>query len=200
MRLFVKICGLSTAAAVDAAVAAGADAVGFVFHAPSPRHVGPARAAALARRLPPQVQSVAVTLQATQTEVDRVLERFQPDAWQCDADDFLRLSLPAGVEPWAVVRGAAIVAVLPRRVVFDARVSGRGLRADWQCASVLARERQLVLAGGLDAANVAAAIARVQPFGVDVSSGVESEPGVKDPARIGAFAAAARRAAEAIAA
>jgi phosphoribosylanthranilate isomerase len=200
LSLFVKICGVSTAAAIDAAAAAGADAVGFVFHPSSPRHIEPARAAALARRLPPGLRSVAVTLRARQAEVARILETFRPDAWQCDAEELAQLRLPTGVEKLAVLRGASAVAPLPPRIVFDAAVSGRGLRADWHCAAALARERELVLAGGLDAGNVAAAIARVRPFGVDVSSGVESAPGVKDGARILAFVAAARRAAEAIAA
>ena len=198
MRLFVKICGLATESAVDAAVSAGADAVGFVFHAPSPRNVDPARAAALARRLPSSVRSVAVTLRASQSEIDRGLEDFRPDAWQCDAGDLARMRLPDVIEAWPVLRSGDIGA-LPQRVVFDAATSGQGLRADWRSAALIARQRQLVLAGGLDAANVAAAIAAVRPFGVDVSSGVETAPGVKDPARIGAFVAAARRAAQSIA-
>jgi phosphoribosylanthranilate isomerase len=200
VRLFVKICGLSTAAAVDAAVAAGADAVGFVFHAPSPRDLEPVRAAALARRLPPGVRSVAVTLRAGQADVDRILDSFRPDAWQCDAEELARLRLPAGIEALPVLRADDPVAPRTPRIVFDAAVSGRGLRADWHCAAAFAKARELVLAGGLDADNVAAAIASVRPFGVDVSSGVESAPGVKDAGRIRAFVAAARRAAESIAA
>ncbi len=193
MRLFVKICGLATPEAVEAAVAAGADAVGFVFHAPSPRNVEPERAAALARRLPQGVASVAVTLRAGAHQVARVLEAFQPDVWQEDADTLDTLVLPPGIERWPVVRRP--VAAPARRLLFDGRASGAGLRADWQAAAALAPRCELILAGGLDATGVAEAIATVHPFGVDVSSGVERAPGVKDPARIHAFVAAARGAA-----
>lgn len=196
MSLFVKICGIATAEALDAAVAAGADAVGFVFHAPSPRSVTARVAASLAARLPAGIKSVCVTLHPDAGCIARVLEAFQPDAWQTDAADLEALELPASIERWPVFRHAGAPAALPRRAVFDAPASGRGMRADWQAAAVLARRCELILAGGLSAANVADAIAAVRPFGVDVSSGVESAPGVKDPALIGAFVAAARGARE----
>jgi len=194
MSLLVKICGIATAAALDAAVEAGTDAVGFVFHAGSPRDIAPRAATALARRLPAGVVSVAVTLQPDRSLVARILEEFIPDAWQSDAADFAELELPASVERWPVFRHACATAALPRRAVFDAAESGRGMRGDWQCAAALARRCQLILAGGLDAANVAHAVAVVRPYGVDVSSGVERSPGVKDAASIRAFVAAARSA------
>lgn len=195
MRLFVKICGVTTPDVLEAAVAAGADAIGFVFHGPSPRNLEPRVAARLARRLPRNVQSVAVTLHPRQIDVDRVLEAFVPDAWQSDAGDLDALGLPAGIERWPVLRRPrAAVDALPPRVVLDAAESGRGLRADWRLAATLARRCELVLAGGLDVANVGAAIAAVRPFGVDVASGVECAPGVKDAARIRDFIAAARAA------
>lgn len=192
MSLFVKICGITTPEALDAAVAAGADAVGFVFHARSPRHLGPAAAARLARRLPAGVAAVAVTLHPARETVARILDGFQPDAWQSDAEDFLTFDLPDPIERWPVLRRAGSLSDLPRRFVFDAPASGRGLRADWREAAMLARRCELVLAGGLDPANVAGAIAAVRPFGVDVSSGVERAAGVKDPKRIREFVAAAR--------
>lgn len=194
MSLFVKICGIATVAALDAAVEAGTDAVGFVFHPGSPRDIAPRTAAALARRLPAGVASVAVTQQPDRALVARILEEFVPDAWQSDAADFAALELPVSVERWPVFRHAGAAAALPRRAVFDAAESGRGMRGDWQCAAALARRCELILAGGLDAANVAQAVAAVRPFGVDVSSGVERRPGVKDPALIRAFVAAARSA------
>ena len=200
MSLLVKICGVTTAEALDAAVEAGADAVGFVFHGPSPRHLEAGQAAALAPRLPQSVQSVAVTRQVSQADVDRVLDTFRPDAWQSDADDLGRVRLPEGIERWPVFRSAGAAGALPRRIVFDGPLSGQGLCADWRCAAALALRCELLLAGGLDASNVALAIATVRPFGVDVATGVESAPGVKDAARIRAFVTAARRAAEALAA
>lgn len=198
MSLLVKICGVTTPEAVDAAVAAGAAAIGFVFHEPSPRHVTPERAAMLARRLPAGVASVAVTLHPRREDVERVLQALMPDVWQSDAENLDALELPACVARWPVFRHAAPKSVIRRRLIFDARVSGRGLRADWQRAAELARRSELVLAGGLDASNVGNAIAAVRPFGVDVSSGVESAPGVKDAALIRAFIASARDAAQAI--
>lgn len=192
MSLFVKICGIAGPEALDAAVEVCADAVGFVFHGPSPRDIAPRAAAALARRLPAGVLSVAVTLQPDRALVARILEEFVPDAWQSDAADFAALELPVSVECWPVFRHAGATAALPRRAVFDAAESGRGMRGDWQCAAALARRCELILAGGLDAANVAQAVAAVRPFGVDVSSGVERRPGVKDAALIRAFVAAAR--------
>lgn len=192
MSIFVKICGISDEVALAAAVDAGADAVGFVFHAASPRNLAAARAAALAARLPGGVLAVAVTRHPTQGEVDRVLEAFHPDAWQSDAVDFDAMRVPPGVRRWPVVRDGGSGPSPGGRVIFDAPESGRGVRADWSEAAALARRTELILGGGLDARNVAEAIAAVRPFGVDVSSGVESSPGIKDAARIRAFVAAAR--------
>lgn len=192
MTMLVKICGLMSEEAVEAAVSAGADAVGFVFHGPSPRNVMPARAAALSRRLPRGVASVAVTLHPRQADVDRVLAEFRPDVWQSDAADFDALRLPGGIECWRVLRSAEAVAPGPGRVLFDAAESGAGHRANWTAAAAMARHKALILGGGLDAENVGAAIATVRPAGVDVSSGVERAPGVKDPSRIRAFIRAAR--------
>jgi len=192
MTVFVKICGVMDEAALDAAVEAGADAIGFVFHEGSPRNLEPRRAAALAGRLPGGVLAVAVTRHPALDLVSRVLEDFCPDAWQTDAVDFAGIRLPDFVQRWPVLRDGAIPPAFCGRVVFDAVESGQGRLANWREAALLARRSELVLGGGLDAGNVAAAIAAVHPYGVDVSSGVECAPGVKDIARIRAFLAAAR--------
>jgi len=193
MTVFVKICGVTDEAALDAAVAAGADAIGFVFHAPSRRNLAPRRAAEFAARLPGSVLAVAVTRHPEPDLVHRVLEVFQPDAWQTDIVDFDRIRLPPAIQCWPVLRDDATVGQpVGGRVVFDAPESGQGLRADWRAAAMLAKRSELILGGGLDPGNVAAAIEAVRPFGVDVSSGVESSPGVKDLTRIQAFVAAAR--------
>jgi phosphoribosylanthranilate isomerase len=196
MNVLVKICGITTAEALEAAVSAGADAVGFVFHRPSPRNLSAAGAARLAASLPPGVRKVAVTLHPAQSLVDEVLAALAPDAWQTDARDFDSLRLPTIVERWPVCRsGARPPEPLPSRLLFEGSRSGRGEVADWPVAAGLAARAELILGGGLTPANVAAAIATVRPFGVDVSSGVESAPGRKDPARIVEFVAAAREAA-----
>lgn len=196
MTLFVKICGVSTVEALEAAVAAGADAIGFVFHAPSLRDISPAHAAELARRLPPGVLCVAVTRNPGQPFVDRILESLAPDVWQSDAIDFDAMRLPARIERWPVLRKRPNPSQGSRRVLFESPHSGSGERADWPTASVVARTSELILGGGLDRTNISRAISAVRPFGVDVSSGVETAPGVKDARRIREFIVRARIAAQ----
>jgi phosphoribosylanthranilate isomerase len=196
VRLWVKVCGLTSEEALGAALAAGVDAVGFVFHAGSPRNLTPARAAALAATVPPAVSRVAVTRHPTQALVDAILAGFAPDALQTDLEDLAPLRLPASLARLPVLRsGAPAHGPLPPRCLFESADSGRGRKADWHQAAALATRTELVLAGGLGPGNVAAAVATVRPFGVDVSSGVESAPGVKDAALIHEFVAAARAAA-----
>lgn len=196
MSLWVKVCGLTSADAVTTAVSCGVDAVGFVHHARSPRHLEPAAAAALARAVPAGIATVIVTRQPTQADIDRILEVFTPDFLQTDANDLAGLRLPAGLATLPVLRtGRAVPAPLPPRFLYEAGESGRGTLADWQAAAMLARQADLVLAGGLTPENVAAAIREVRPFGVDVSSGVESALGRKSPEKIRSFVAAARAAA-----
>jgi len=195
VSLLVKICGVTTEAAINAAVAAGADALGFVFYGPSPRSIEPVRAAALTATLPASVLRVAVTLHPSQALVDRVLAEFEPDVWQSDADDFAGLMLPPTITRWPVWRsGYSSSQAPPPRLLFEAAVSGAGVQADWPAAAALAKRCGLVLGGGLDAANVGDAISAVRPYGVDVSSGVERAPGNKDPAMIRAFIEAAHAA------
>jgi len=190
----VKICGLTSRDAVEAAVAAGADAVGFVF-APSKRQVTAALATQLARSLPPQVVRVAVMLHPTQSQLDEVWSAFRPEILQTDAEDLQTLRVPSGMAVIPVVRAVGPALAGHPLILFEGPVSGVGSTSDWQSAAQLARTTQLVLAGGLNATNVADAIAAVRPFGVDVSSGVELSPGVKDPARIHEFVRRARAAA-----
>jgi len=195
MSGWIKICGVNSDEAVATAIAAGVDAIGFVFHPGSPRHLEPLAASRLATAVPPGIQCIAVTRHPSQTAIDDILDAFEPDALQTDAEDFDRLVLPPELVRLPVLRtGAALPPVLPRRVLYEGAESGRGEVADWDAARSLASRTQLVLAGGLNPANVAAAIARARPFGVDVSSGVEAAPGRKDPDRIGEFVTAARAA------
>jgi phosphoribosylanthranilate isomerase len=197
MRVFVKICGLRTAEAVRAAIEAGADAVGFVF-APSPRQVTAAEAARLAEAVPAGILRVAVMRHPTVAEWATVAELARPDWLQTDAADFAGLRLPADVEALPVYRDLPALdsAALGRetRALFEAADSGVGSAPDWERARRLAGLTRLVLAGGLHPGNVADAVRRVRPWGVDVSSGVESGRGIKDPAKIAAFVEAVRRA------
>ena len=189
--MWVKICGMTTAAAVTAALEAGADAIGFVF-AESARRVTPQVAAQLATPARGRVPCVAVIHHATQQECDSILAEFAPDMLQAELGDLARLSLPRGLDVLAVERAGAEPADPPARVLFEGPVSGTGVPCDWTRARAFARRTQLVLAGGLDARNVAAAIRAVRPFGVDVSSGVEDKPGIKSALEIRRFVEAAR--------
>jgi phosphoribosylanthranilate isomerase len=195
--MWIKICGMTSEEAVAAAVAEGVDAVGFVF-AESVRRLTPRSAARLAQGARGRVRCVAVTRHPSQAAVDEILEAFAPDVLQSDAADLAALCLPAQLEQLPVVRaGGPLPAALPARLLFEGPLSGAGLPGDWRAAHALARRTELVLAGGLTPANVGTAIAVAQPFGVDVSSGVEMRPGVKSPAAIVSFVSAVRAAAAA---
>jgi len=221
MRIRVKICGVTSAAAVDAAVDAGADAIGFVL-APSPRRLGLDAAARLAARMPPFVARVAVLRHTDAAAVRAACAAIAPHLMQAepgpgvtaallaacgagflpvlhDGPTLLRRRLPAGagIGAGASPRGAAGIAF--GAVLLEARGrGGRGITPDWARAARLARRVRLVLAGGLTPDNVGAAIRRVRPYAVDVSSGVERAPGVKDARLIRRFIAAVRDAAGAM--
>ena len=175
MRIFVKICGLSTPRAVSAAVNAGADAIGFVF-AESPRQVTPKRAKQLCAAVSPVIIRVAVMRQPLATEWQGVADEFKPDWLQTDAGDFVRLDVAGHIGRLPVYRDTSALdaGILPavEPMLFEAANSGEGALANWQQAAVLASGRQLILAGGLTPDNVGEAIATVRPYGVDVSSGV----------------------------
>ena len=190
MTVWIKICGLTTPDGVAAALDAGADAIGFVF-AKSVRQVRSEAAVRLAAPARGRAVCVAVTRHPRQQDIDEIVSVFKPDVLQTDSADLALLRLPTQLELLPVMRGAEAVA-LPRRVLFEGLTSGAGVPCDWTAAGRVARRTELVLAGGLNPANVAAAIAAVQPFGVDVSTGVEVRPGVKSPAEIMNFVRAAR--------
>ena len=194
MSVLVKICGMTDQAAVDAAVASGADAIGFVFHQKSPRNVSPERAAALAATVPEDVLKVAVTLHPEPALWCEARDALNPDVLQTDLADFASLDITPDMTLWPVIREGSAPGELPRCFVYEGPKSGHGETVDWQRAAEVARCGDMILAGGLDATNVAEAITRVRPWGVDVSSGVESAPGRKDPALINAFIAAAKAA------
>jgi phosphoribosylanthranilate isomerase len=193
MSVLVKICGLRDAATAAAAVQAGAGAVGFVF-AESPRRVTPGQARAAAAELPRDVLRVAVMLHPSQDEWRRVLDEFGPDVLQTDAEDFDGLDVPRQVLRWPVIREGAAGQELPEVFVYEGARSGRGETVDWERAAEFARRGRMILAGGLSADNVGAAIRATGPWGVDTSSAVESAPGVKDVELIRRFIGAVRAA------
>jgi phosphoribosylanthranilate isomerase len=200
--VFVKVCGTTSEEDALLAVAMGADAVGFVF-APSPRQVSPELVRDIVRRLPPEILTVGVFRDEAPERVVHLVNRTGLRAAQLHGHEspeqstfvhervrVLFKAFPAG-DPGladAVAHGADAVLV-------DSAKPGSGKVFDWSLTDgVPASVRRLILAGGLDAGNVAAAIERVRPWGVDVASGVESAPGRKDPRALRAFISAARAA------
>jgi phosphoribosylanthranilate isomerase len=192
----VKICGLCDQKAVQAAVAAGADAVGFVFFDKSPRNITPEKAARLAAGVPANVRRVAVMLHPDSALWDEVSDVLRPDVLQTDRDDFSSLNVAEHIEKWPVLREGAVSAgdMLPDTFVYEGTRSGQGQAVDWNAAAAIARRGRMILAGGLTTENVANAIGKVAPYGVDASSALESAPGEKDVAKIAAFVAAAKAA------
>jgi phosphoribosylanthranilate isomerase len=194
-RPFIKICGMTTPAAVSAALACEVDAIGFVF-ASSVRQVTAALACELAAPARRKVACVAVTRHPSRAEIETILRDFRPDILQTDIEDIEALALPRELSVLPVMRpGAQAACALPQRFLFEGPVSGSGQTTDWDAAAEFARRGEVILAGGLNPDNVGAAVRRVRPFGVDVSSGVEDAPGIKSAARIEKFVAAARMAA-----
>ncbi|MFZ0013792.1 MAG: phosphoribosylanthranilate isomerase [Acidimicrobiia bacterium] len=192
MSLFVKICGLTDHGAVETCVESGVDAIGFVF-AESPRRVEPGLAAELSSLVPAGIARVAVFRRPRPGDIDRVLDVFMPDVVQADHD---HLSSRSDVRVLPVYRETVDSNPEHRRFLYEGAVSGVGQLVDLERAAGVASLGEMVLAGGLRPDNVGRAIAMVKPFGVDVSSGVESEPGVKSPALIRSFVTAARVAGE----
>ena len=194
---WIKICGLTREDAVAAALTAGVDAIGFVFAA-SPRQLTVQQAHTLARAARNQVRCVAVTRHPTPENLREIFGDFAPDVWQSDAGDLAAQTGLLTCTALPVYRSRAAVPVAqaarPSRLLFEGQVSGRGALSNWIDAAALAPQVELILAGGLNADNVAAAIRAVRPFGVDVSSGVESQPGIKSPQKIFEFVRAARTA------
>jgi phosphoribosylanthranilate isomerase len=205
VKLEIKICGITTPAALDAAAEAGADAIGFVF-APSIRHIDVSQALHLSKYSSPHLKIVAVFRNPPVDLVARVLDEL-PIAWvQSDVEDHALIAphLPHGTFFRPVYRDAPDLAARVQRgselglndgpVLVEGQRSGSGTVPDWPRIAALPHHLRVVLAGGLSSTNVAGAIRMVRPIGVDTSSGVESAPGVKDPGRIRAFVRAARAA------
>jgi phosphoribosylanthranilate isomerase len=218
MTLLVKICGLSTVDAVEAALDAGADMVGFVFFKPSPRHLELAAARVLGQRVKGRAQKVALTVDADDAYIAAVIEALRPDMLQLHGVE------PADhVEALREAFGLPVIKALPiaakgdldripsyaavaDRLLFDAhaprdatRPGGLGKTFDWHLLENLDPGVPFMLSGGLDAGNVGEALRITRAPGVDVSSGVENAPGQKNLDKIRSFIRAARIAAKPVA-
>ncbi|XYD10073.1 phosphoribosylanthranilate isomerase [Methylobacterium sp. NMS12] len=207
----VKICGLSTEATLTAALESGADWIGLVHFPRSPRHVALARAAALSALARGRAERVVLLVDPDDALLAASVEAVDPDLIQLHGHESpervaaIRARTGRPVMKALGIATAADLAALPAyaavadRILLDAKAppdaalpGGNGLRFDWELLRGAALPPGTMLSGGLDAGNVADALARTGIGAVDVSSGVETAPGVKDPARIAAFVAAAR--------
>jgi phosphoribosylanthranilate isomerase len=214
MSLIVKICGLSTPQTLDAALEAGADMVGFVFFPPSPRHLQFDAARALGQRVRGRAQKVALTVDADEAFLRSVVEALHPDILQLHGSESVaqiaairrKLGLPVmKAVPIAVKDDLARIgtyAGVADRLLFDAcpprdatRPGGLGNTFDWHLLKNVRPGVPFMLSGGLDAGNVGEALRITRATGIDVSSGVEGAPGVKDVDKVIAFVRAARNAA-----
>ena len=206
MRTRIKICGITRAEDARAAAQGGADAIGLVFYPPSPRYLSIERAAELRDALPPFVQTVALFVNPDAAQVAQVLQRVRPALLQFHGEETPEFCGQFGVpfvKAYRVRGGAkpggdALEYLRPfsraAAWLFDSHVpeyGGVGEGFDLRLMPVV-KEKPVILSGGLSRANVAEAIRRVRPWGVDVSSGVESAKGVKDAAKIAAFIAEVR--------
>jgi phosphoribosylanthranilate isomerase len=211
MSLIVKICGLSTRETLDVALHAGADMVGFVFFPASPRHIDLNMAGDLGRQARGRALKVALTVDADDATLANIVEALQPDILQLHGKETvarlrdIKQAFGLQVMKAIAVEASADLASLPGyaavadRILFDARApaeatrpGGLGAVFDWHLLENLDLKRPFMVSGGLHAGNVAEAVRISRAGGVDVSSGVERAPGVKDPEMIRAFIRAAR--------
>lgn len=211
MSLTVKICGLSTAETLDAALQAGADMVGFVFFAPSPRHIGLETARELGRQAAGRAAKVALTVDADDATLANIVETLQPDILQLHGRETVArlrdikraFGVPVmkaiAVETAADLTELSSYATVADRILFDARApkdatrpGGLGTAFDWHVLENLDLALPFMVSGGLTADNVAQAVRLTRTGGLDVSSGVERALGIKDPEMIRNFIHAAR--------
>lgn len=211
MAPLVKICGLKTPETLAAALDAGADMVGFVFFPKSPRHIDLATAETLGRQAAGRAVKVALTVDADDTELAGIIAALHPDLLQLHGHETpdrvaairARFGLPVmkaiGVATADDLKDVQAFAAVSDRLLFDAKApkdaahpGGNGLAFDWSLITGLDLSIPSMVSGGLEPANVAEALRRTGAQGVDVSSGVETAPGQKDPAKITAFVTAAK--------
>ena len=213
MALDIKICGLKTDGALAAALTGGASHVGFIFFAKSPRYVEPAEAGRLREAAQGKAKAVAVTVDASDAFLDEIVAAMQPDMLQLHGSETpdrvaelkARYNLPV-MKAVSVSEAADLERVKPfvgiaDHFLFDAKPpkgselpGGNGVAFDWHILAGLDAGVDYMLSGGLNAANIGDALRLANPPGIDISSGVESAPGVKDPALIEQFFRAVRAA------
>jgi len=194
--VIVKICGITRAEDARLAASLGATAIGFIFWPSSPRAISPLRARAIVDALPASVTTVGVFVNAGRDEIEAAADEANLQAVQLHGDETPDLARSLSRR---VIKAIPLTGDIDERVnewpgtmlLLDAhdaaRRGGTGRVVDWDRAAAIARAHDIILAGGLGPANVADAVARVRPAGIDVSSGVESSPGIKDPGKLRAL-------------
>lgn len=216
MELDIKICGLKTEEAVDRAVELGATHVGFIFFGKSPRHIEPADAGRLADRVRGRARIVSVSVNADNDELDEIIALIRPDILQLHGQEsperVLTIKATTGlpvIKAFSVQTADDLGKIdayegIANRFLFDAKPpknselpGGNGVSFDWTLLKSLDPSTDYLLSGGLNARNVGEALAIARPPGIDVSSGVESAPGVKDIRMMEEFFAAVRQAMQA---
>jgi phosphoribosylanthranilate isomerase len=194
--MMVKICGIRRPQDAEAAVHHGASAIGFIFWPGSPRFIDPYRARTIAKTLPPFVATVGVFVNQSREYINGVASLVPLSVVQLHGDETPDFASPLSRPVLKAITRPGKGREWPKHMmllvdVHDAvKRGGTGQVADWGMAAAIARDRPIVLAGGLTPDNVAEAVAAVQPWGLDVSSGVEQSPGIKDERRIAALFAA----------
>lgn len=213
MKLDIKICGLKTPEAVDHAVALGATHIGFIFFGKSPRHIEPSDAGALADRVRGRAKIVSVSVDADNDELDEIMAMIRPDILQLHGrespDRVLTVKAVTGLPVWkalSISEAGDLERIddydgIANRFLFDAKrpknselPGGNGVSFDWTLLKGLSERVDYMLSGGLDKDNVGEALRIARPTGIDLSSGVESSPGVKNLDMMDAFFAAVRTA------
>ena len=194
--MIVKICGITRAEDARLAASLGATAIGFIFWPSSPRAISPLRARAIVDALPASVTTVGVFVNAGRDEIEAAADEANLQAVQLHGDETPELARSLSRR---VIKAITLAGDIDERVnewpgtmlLLDAhdaaKRGGTGRVIDWDRAAAIARAHDIILAGGLGPANVADAVARVRPAGIDVSSGVESSPGIKDPGKLRAL-------------
>ena len=188
MSTRIKICGLKTPESVETAINSGADMLGFVFAKSSPRYINPEEAKQLIELIPDAIDTVAVMLHPKQSEVDRVLNHMKVKYLQTDASDFNSFDLKGNAYPLKVYRDnetfdPSIIEDRPF-ALFEGPMSGTGNLVNQERAKIVCDSRKVLLAGGLNTENIKNVLTHIRPFGVDVSSGVEMERGIKSEQKI----------------
>ncbi len=188
MKTLIKICGIKRLDDLECAIQNGADLIGFVFVKSSPRYIEPSSVTNLLQSVPEKIKTVAVMQHATQNDIDSILDAFKPRYIQTDADDFLSLDLPSNIKKIRVYREQEDFDLSSiddeSLALLEGPISGSGQMANKEFLKKACKRKRLLIAGGLSPENIQSILKEVKPYGVDVSSGVESSRGNKSKEKI----------------